>query len=136
MEHRQLEAAFDAADRELAALEIALDRQDAPPLPELVERATGLARRLMIAYMLDEGVKTVPDDSADVLDVWKALVKGEPFWNTLRDNCRELVYYRNCLAADRKDALPAAPQKMAVRTARHIFLFIKTQCIKQGRLAA
>lgn len=135
MGHHLLEAAFDAADRDLAALETAVNQRTAPPLPELVERAIGLVRRLMIVYLRDEGVKAVPDESADILDVWKVLVKGEPFWNTLRDNCRELVYYRNCLAADRGDALPAAPDKMTVRTARHVFLFIKTQCVKQGRLA-
>jgi hypothetical protein len=32
----------------------------------------------------------------------------------------------------RLDALPAAPGKMAVRTARHIHLYIKTRCIRES----
>jgi hypothetical protein len=70
---------------------------------------------------------------ADVLEVWKALVKGDPSWNAIRDNCRELVYYRNCLALGRADALPQAPHRMAVRTARHIFLYVRSRAQRAGR---
>jgi hypothetical protein len=62
------------------------------------------------------------------------LVKGDPTWNTIRDNTRELVYYANCLELGRADALPAAPQKMAVRTARHVYLYVRTRVIKEGRV--
>jgi hypothetical protein len=35
---------------------------------------------------------------------------------------------------ERKDALPAAPAKMAVRTARHVYLYTRTRCVREGRL--
>ena len=76
--------------------------------------------------------KAPPDHDADLLEVWQTLVKGEPTWNAIRDNCRELVYYRNCLAEDRRDALPRAPERMAVRTARHILLYIRTRAQRDG----
>jgi hypothetical protein len=33
----------------------------------------------------------------------------------------------------REDALPRVPEKSAVRTARHVYLYIKTRCIRDGR---
>jgi len=38
------------------------------------------------------------------------------------------------LIMGREDALPQAPEKMAVRTARHVFLYVKTRCLREGRL--
>jgi hypothetical protein len=61
-------------------------------------------------------------------------VKGDPSWNAIRDNCRELVYYRNCIQLDRRDALPPAASRMAVRIARHVFLYMSTRCQREGRL--
>ncbi|WP_333844299.1 hypothetical protein [Pelomicrobium sp.] len=128
--------AFEETDRALAALEAQAQEGRLPPVEETVERAIAIARQLMVAYLRDEGRKPLPPDGADLLEVWKVLVKGEPFWNTIRDNLRELIYYRNCLALGRADALPAVPEKMAVRTARHLHLFFKTRCIREGRIAA
>jgi len=34
----------------------------------------------------------------------------------------------------RRDALPAVPERMAVRLARHVFLYLKTRCEREGRL--
>jgi hypothetical protein len=34
----------------------------------------------------------------------------------------------------RQDALPPVPEKMAVRIARHVYLYIRTRCIREGRL--
>lgn len=76
----------------------------------------------------------MPDVAADILEVFKALAKGEPSWHAIRDNCRELVYYRNCINMGREEALPKAPEKMALRTARHVYLYVKTRCIREGRL--
>lgn len=134
MDHSQLLSAFEEADREIAALEQAVADRRLPPLKDLVEQVIVLIKKLLIAYIQDEGRKTPPEGSADLLEVFKVLVKGEPFWNTIRDNCRELVYYRNCLAMNREDALPPAPEKMTVRLARHLYLFIKTRCIREGRM--
>jgi hypothetical protein len=33
----------------------------------------------------------------------------------------------------REDALPRVPEKLAVRTARHVNLHFKTRCIRDGR---
>jgi len=130
----QLEKIFREADSELAELERGMVAAERLPLPETVDRAIECIKRLVIAYVADEGKKQIPDASLDILDVFKALVKGEPTWNAIRDNCRELVYYRNCINMGREDALPKAPEKMAVRTARHVYLYMKTRCLREGRL--
>lgn len=130
----QLGRTFAETDAELTGLEQRIARGEKLPLADAVERAIGILKRLIAAYIADEGKKTVPDPAADLLDVFKALVKGEPSWNAIRDNCRELVYYRNCIASGREDALPRVPEKMAVRTARHVVLYIRTRCVREGRL--
>lgn len=132
----ELESAFSAVDAEITALERRASSGETLPLAETVERTIELIKRLLIAYIADEGKKAAPDPAADILDVFKTLVKGEPQWNAIRDNCRELVYYRNCINMGRGDALPDVPEKMAVRTARHVHLYVKTRCIREGRLSA
>jgi hypothetical protein len=77
----------------------------------------------------------VPPADADLLQAFRVLVKGDPTWNAIRDNLRELAYYRNCLTMRRADALPAVPEKMAIRLARHVYLYMRTRCIKEGRIA-
>ncbi|MEW6313503.1 MAG: hypothetical protein AB1513_05590 [Pseudomonadota bacterium] len=127
MKHEGLSCAFQQADARLLELEARLAGKEALPLAATVEQAIAMVRSLIVAYLAEEGRKMLPPQDADLLDVFKVLVKGDPSWNALRDNCRELVYYRNCIAADRLDALPLAPEKMAVRTARHIYLYLKTR---------
>ncbi len=127
-------AAFEAIDRELLALEARLAQGEALPPAPTVDAAIALVARMIRACLADEAKKALPPEDADLLDQWKVLVKGEPTWNAIRDNCRELVYYRNCINMNRPDALPAVPEKMAVRTARHIHLYIKTRLIREGRL--
>jgi hypothetical protein len=78
--------------------------------------------------------KTPPPPDADLLDAFKQLARGTPSWNAMRDNLRELVYYRNCLALGRNDALPAAPQRMALRTLRHVTLYMRSRCETEGLL--
>lgn len=34
----------------------------------------------------------------------------------------------------REDALPKVPEKMSVRTARHVYLYVKTPRMREGRL--
>jgi len=130
----QLNEVFSAADAELRALETRIAQGETLPLAATVEQAIAVISRLVAGYIADEGVKPVPDATTDILDVFKVLVKGEPSWTAIRDNCRELVYYRNCINMGREEALPRAPEKMAVRTARHVFLYIKTRCIREGWL--
>jgi len=131
----ELAAAFAEVDAGLVAREGAIARGEALPLAETIDAAIALVRRLVIAYVAAAGAKAPPPAEADFLDVFKVLVKGEPTWNAIRDNCRELVYYRNCINMGRRDALPKVPEKMAVRTARHVYLYIKTRCVREGRLA-
>ena len=132
----QLARAFADADAHLKWLEERLKRGEPVPLAGTVEQAITLTHDLIGAYLVDEGEKPVPDSEADLLEVFKVLVKGEPSWHAIRDNCRELVYYRNCINMQRRDALPPVPEKMAVRTARHVYLYIRTRCIREGRLQA
>ena len=106
------------------------------PLADVLEPAIGLVGETMRAYIDAAGQKTPPAPDADVLEVWNRLVKSDPAWNAIRDNCRELLYYRNCLAAGRTDALPAAPGRMAVRLARHVYLYVRVRCAREGRVSA
>jgi len=130
-----LVAVFAAVDAALAGRESAIARGEPLPLLETVEATITQTQRLVTAYVAAAGVKTPPTADADFLEAFKVLVKGEPTWNAIRDNCRELVYYRNCINMGRRDALPKVPEKMAVRTARHVYLYIKTRCVREGMLA-
>lgn len=136
MDHNQLIATFENVNDQISDLERILNARGSLPLAGTVDQAIALVKTLIIAYIEDVGEKTPPSHDDDLLDVFKALVKGDPSWNTIRDNCRELIYYRNCLSMDRADALPASPEKMAVRTLRHIYLFMKTRCMREDRLTA
>lgn len=127
-----LQTHFEHVDLALQAHEQAL-RGEAPALSAVLPECIALMDQLMRALLADQG-RAAPEPGSDVLDVWKALVKGDPTWNAVRDNLRELVYYRNCLAMDRADALPANPAHMAVRTARHIYLYMRTRAGRDGRL--
>lgn len=135
MEHTDLTAVLRQVDGDLIALEQRVSSGDAMSLEDTVQRALELVKSLILAYLGDATKKPPPPQDADVLDCFKVLVKGDPRWNAIRDNCRELVYYRNCIQANRRDALPPVPEKMAVRTARHIYLYMKTRCIREGRAA-
>lgn len=121
-----LSGRLERIDQELATLEGAVAVGEAGALDETLEQAIALVTRTMQAW-LEAVEKPAPLSDADILDVWKALVKGDPTWNAIRDNCRELVYYRNCLALGRADALPPSPHRMAVRTARHVFLYVRSR---------
>ena len=134
-EGSSLSSVFAQADAALRDREAAIARGEALPLTETVDAMIALTRDLVSAYVAATGLKTPPAAESGILEAFKVLVKGEPTWNAIRDNCRELVYYRNCINMGRRDALPEVPEKMAVRTARHVYLYIKTRCIREGRLA-
>ena len=134
MDHTALIQTFEQVDGQIVVLERILNERGSLPLSETVEHAMMLTKQLIIAYIADVGEKTLPSPTDDLLDVFKALVKSDPSWNTIRDNCRELVYYHNCIDMERLDALPKNPEKMAVRTLRHLYLFMKTRCMREDRL--
>jgi hypothetical protein len=124
------DATLDRIEQDLAALERTADGTSA--LDAVLAPAIALVVRTLRARLEADG-KAAPADDADLLEVWRALVKGDPSWNAIRDNCRELVFYRNCLARGRADAVPAAPHRMAVRTARHILLYVRSRAESDAR---
>jgi len=134
MDHTELIKAFEIVDDQLRDLERILSARGSLPLLETVEHAINLIKQLIIAYLKDVGEKALPAEADDILDVFKVLVKGDPSWNTIRDNIRELVYYKNCIDMERQDALPPVPEKMTVRTLCHLYLFMNTRCMREGRL--
>ena len=127
---------LERIDAQIAAWERKLSTGEPVALDGALEAASGVALALIRVYVAAEGSKPVPAEDADLLEAFKVLVKGDPTWNAVRDNLRELVYYRNCLSLGRADALPAVPEKMAIRLARHFYLYLRTRCVKEGRIAA
>ena len=89
-----------------------------------VDQGLQIARQILQTLLTAERKEFAAD--ADLLSLWKTLVKGQPHWNTIRDNCRELVFYQNCLAMDREDALPPQPDKMLLHTLRHLYLYTRS----------
>ncbi len=134
MDHQPLIQAFEQVDAQILDLERILNERQSLALAGTVTQSMALVKQLIIAYIADAGGVESPCMEDDLLTVFKALIKGDPSWNTIRDNCRELVYYDNCISMERSDALPQNPEKMAVRILRHIFLFMKTRCMREERL--
>jgi len=128
--------AFAEADACVGRLEGRLGEDESLPLAGTVEQTINLIRNLIAGRVAQEGNKQIPASTADRVEVFKVLVTDEPSWRAIRDNCRALAYYRNCINMQRQDALPPVPEKMAVRTARPVYLHIRTRCIREGRLEA
>lgn len=113
---------FEDVDAGIAAFERRIAAGEELGLEEALEAALRLSRRLI-------DLAHPPAAAAgDVLEAFKLLARSDPAWNAVRDNLRELVYYRNCLDAGRVDALPPVAEKMAIRTARHLHLYFRTKC--------
>lgn len=127
-----LEQVFQKVDQEVRASELRIQQGAVLELAATVDQAIAWVTELMAAYTEDRTGEAIAADGADVLEIFKRFVKGDPSLNAVRDNIRELVYYRNCLAAAREDALPAKPANMAVRTARHIYLYLRTRLLKDS----
>lgn len=119
--------ALDRLGDRVAAWERRIAAGEDLPLAGAVDDAIAIAAAL-IAVRVPEAVS-----EPHVLEAFRLLARADPSWNAVRDNLRELVYYRNCLAAGREDALPPAAAKMAVRTARHLHLYFSTRCEQERR---
>ncbi|MHB8454024.1 MAG: hypothetical protein ACYDDO_04850 [Acidiferrobacterales bacterium] len=141
---RDLGQVFEQVDQRLMALERILSERGSLPLSATVDEALDLTRALLRGYNSsraeDSGVSLpassrAPMASDDLLEIFKVFVKGEPSLNAVRDNIRELVYYRNCIDMRREDALPARPDAMAVRTVRHVYLYLRSRSEQEGRFA-
>lgn len=106
-------------------------------LEATINETLSLVKMMMRAYRGDRqenaGVASLAD-SDDPLAVFRAFVKGDPSLNAVRDNLRELVYYHNCIDSHRLDALPPNAAIMAVRTVRHIYLYLRTRLAQSHRL--
>ncbi|MCG6876097.1 MAG: hypothetical protein LJE97_13510 [Betaproteobacteria bacterium] len=126
---------LEELDTRIGALETSVGATGDAALADVLEPAIRLANDTMCAYIEAAGEKAPPAQDADILETWKVLVKGDPTWNAIRDNCRELVFYRNCIVGGRADALPAAPARMAVRLVRHVYLYVRVRCAREGRVA-
>lgn len=122
---------FDDIDQRLAELEAEVREETALELVDLLPKTSAIARELLNAYSLFDD-KPMPETD-DLLELFKAFVKGDPSLNAVRDNLRELVYYQNCLVMDRADALPEKPSRIAVRTTRHIYLYLRSRCEQEQR---
>lgn len=130
---RQLAESFSEIDSRICALESSIRKpENSLDIDGLLAQSADIVGDLMRAYA-HHGGKSVPI-SDDLLQVFRAFAKGDPSLNAIRDNVRELVYYRNCLDMDRGDALPVRPAHMAVRTARHVYLYLYTRSIQEQRL--
>lgn len=123
---------FEDIDEAVGALEEGLHAVPMPTIDNALPTCMRLTHRMLDAYGRYRGCE-MPGDDADLLDVLKGFVKGDPSLNAVRDNVRELVYYRNCIDMDRREALPASPEKAAVRTVRHIYLYLRTRLLQEER---
>lgn len=132
-----VEALFETLagqERRIAGLEAEVNADpDRDPAP-LLAPCMAIIETLLRAYAAVEG-KSLPEN-ADLLAVQKAFVKGDPSLNAVRDNVRELIYYQNCLTTDRRDALPRRAGRMAVRTTRHIALYLRSRAEQQWGVPA
>lgn len=130
----KLDNITDSLDQLQDQIDALLDQVNGDPdvafEPLLAECRQLVAELLSLYAVIHE--KPVPAD-VDLLALFKAFVKGDPSLNAVRDNVRELVYYQNCLAEDRADALPKSPQKMAVRTTQHIYFYLRSR-LEQEKL--
>lgn len=124
--------AFADADRRLLEWERRLAAGAPLELSVVLDDMTALMGALVGALLVEAG-RPAPAQDDDLLARFRLLARSDATWNAIRDNLRELVYYRNCLEAGRRDALPAVPERMAIRTARHVVLYMCTRRATAGR---
>ncbi len=127
MSDKNLTEIFDAIDESID--ELNADQQN---LEELVTAASQICSRLLTAYASAYNKKMPETD--DLLVLFKAFVKGDTSLTAVRDNLRELVYYRNCIDQDRHDALPKNAEKMTIHTVRHIYLYLRSRADQEELL--
>lgn len=126
-------ARFERSDETLRDLERRIREGEDLPVDEVTESAIDVVTDLLKAYLQILG-RDWTGAEHDVLALWKLAVKKNPSFNTIRDNCRELVYYRNCVEMDSQDSLPQNAERQAVRTARHVYLYLRSRAEEAGEL--
>lgn len=126
----RLQADFDAFDLQIATLEDRVGSGAEADLEQTLPQAMRLVADLLRAYGTAHA-KPMPE-CEDLLELFKAFVKGDPSLNAVRDNVRELIFYANCIGMGRRDALPAKPGRMAAHTVRHIYLYLRSRAEQEG----
>lgn len=116
----------------LPRLERRLVKQYGLLLEPMPGESAAIVRELMSEHGCHVG-REIPE-SGDPPAVFEAFGHGVPNLNAIRDNVREPVYHHNCLGMDRADALPKAPERMAVRMARHVYFYLRSRGRREGRL--
>lgn len=124
---------FERSDDTLRDWERKLNQGEAPDVSATTESAIAVVKDLIKAYLQILGRDWEGADD-DLLALWKVSVKKNPSLNTIRDNCRELIYYHNCVDMDRRDALPQNAHKQAIRTARHVYVYLRTRAEETGEV--
>ncbi len=141
-DNHALNQTFEQVDQRLRGLERALRERGTLPLSSTVDESLDLTRLLLRGHIAGRAAADPATTAAgpqsgppgdDVLELFKVFVKGDPSLNAVRDNIRELVYYRNCIDLKREDALPVRPDAMAVRTVRHIYLYLRSRSEQEQR---
>jgi len=124
---------FERSDETLRDWERRFNKGENPDVADTTASATAVVKDLIRAYLQILG-RDWSDVEDDLLALWKVSVKKNPSLNTIRDNCRELVFYHNCVDMDRRDALPQNAHKQAIRTARHVYVYLRTRAEETGEL--
>ena len=106
--------------------------ESAVELSTILPAVSARVADLLVLYAQAHGKPM--DTDTDLLQLLKAFVKGDPSLNAVRDNVREIVYYQNCLAENRQDALPKNPAKMAVRTLQHVYFYLRSRLEQESLL--
>jgi len=132
MSEKNLSDQFDAIDGRIDALEQDNKAQTLKTFDVLVAESSAICRELLLIYA--SAYDKVLPDTDDLLVLFKTFVKGDTSLTAVRDNLRELVYYRNCILEDRYDALPQNPEKMALHTIRHIYLYLRSRADQEDLL--
>lgn len=92
---------------------------------QLLTEASQICADLLVLYSSACGKPIAITD--DLLVLFKTFVKGDTSLTAVRDNVRELVFYRNCINENRFDALPEKPHKMTIHTVRHIYFYLRSR---------
>ena len=121
---------LDAIQERIEDLSENMDKKETEDFSVLLQEVADIINALLLVHADAHGKQIEADD---LLVTFKAFVKGDPSLNAVRDNVREIVYYQNCLAENREDALPKNPARMAVRTVQHICFYLRSR-LEQDQL--
>ena len=132
MSEKNLSNQFEMIDERIDTLQERYNAASIDNFDALVTEASLICAELLTLYA--SAYDKILPDSDDLLVLFKAFVKGDASLTAVRDNVRELVYYRNCINEDRYDVLPQNPHKMALHTIRHIYFYLRSRADQEELL--